>query len=799
VPAGVPGYELLEEVGRGGMGVIFKARQLQPRRLVALKMILAGAYAGPDTVARFKAEAEAVARLTHPNIVQIYHVGEHEGRPFLALEFVEGGNLANLLDTQKLSFWEKAELVQQLALAVDYAHRRGILHRDLKPANVLLAPAPERRKTLRWVPKITDFGLAKPLEAAASMQPGVKTRTGAVVGTPAYMAPEQAGGKSTDVYEAADVYALGAILYECLTDRPPFRGQTMLDILMKVLTEEPVRPRKIRRRCPRDLETICLKCLQKDPNKRYETASDLAEDIKRYQEDEPIRARPPGKLAALRRALRRHNQILCFLAGALVASLVFAGVLWIKDRRGTSRKPGGAVSTANQVAESTRDAPSDAPNNTPPVPAPELPEVKKPGPAAEPKAPAVPPKQPDPPKDGKQKAPPPVPDPPPDPPPKVENPRVVESPTQAKPLFELPVELQLKVNGAVELGASYLRKAQQPDGSWVPPSARYPIGLNALPALTLLECGDARADAHIQAAANIVRAGVAEVDSTYEISLSILLLDRIGDLKDKKYIQTLALRLICGQSVTGGWDYKCPLLDLVIQQKLLRVLQELNRPAAKKETPKPKPVIPRELQVLPIFQDRDFQQLIDPESPGGARVDGTTDNANTQFAVLALAAARRWDVPVQQTMELVARRFLNSQEESGGWGYFYRKGGGAGETMTMTCAGLIGLAVAQQLTGKDDKPQALQDVPQIRKGLEALDRHIGSGTNNRFFLWSLERVGVLCDLPRVGNKDWYNWGAQLLVRSQQQQGTWPKSEYQSSEPLVDTCFALLFLKKANPP
>jgi serine/threonine protein kinase len=329
--ARVPGYEILEVLGGGGMGVIYKARQLRPRRLVALKMILAGEHAGADALARFRAEAEAVARLSHPNIVQIYEVGEQAGRPFLTLEYIDGGNLAQKLRQERLKFGESAELVQRLARAVQFAHKRGIVHRDLKPANVLLGvgqpfqadAADVRPESLTYTPKITDFGLAKQLDAASSMPPGgARTRTGAIVGTPAYMAPEQAEGKSKKISKAVDVYALGAILYECLTGKPPFEADTMLDTLLKVATEEPVPPRQVRPKCPRDLETICLKCLQKDPARRYTTAGALAEDLRRYLEGEPIWARPAGKLARLGRGLRRRKELTFLAGGALLAGLL---------------------------------------------------------------------------------------------------------------------------------------------------------------------------------------------------------------------------------------------------------------------------------------------------------------------------------------------------------------------------------------------------------------------------------------------------------------------------------------------
>ena len=233
----IPGYEILGELGRGGMGVIYQARQLSPRRLVALKMILAGEHAGADALARFKREADAVAQLSHPNIVPIHEVGEHQGRPYLTLEFVEGGNLLQHLRARPLDFRAAAELLRQLARAMQFAHRRGILHRDLKPANILLAHD--------GTPKIVDFGLAKQLDGTASVQ-AAATQSGAILGTPSYMAPEQAGGKSKDIGPAADVYALGAIFYECLTGRPPFQAESTLDTLMKVATEEPTAPRQVR-------------------------------------------------------------------------------------------------------------------------------------------------------------------------------------------------------------------------------------------------------------------------------------------------------------------------------------------------------------------------------------------------------------------------------------------------------------------------------------------------------------------------------------------------------------------------
>ena len=270
---------ILGELGRGGMGVVYKARQVNLNRICALKMILAGAHAGPEAAARFLSEAETVARLEHPAIVQIHHLGDHDGRPYLELEYVDGGSLDDRSDGTPLPAGEAAELVEALARAIHYSHGLGVVHRDLKPSNILL--------THDGRAKIADFGLAKMLDTDSRI-----TGSGLILGTPSYMAPEQASGEAKGAGPSADIYALGAILYALLTGRPPFRAATIPETLRQVREEAPVPPCRLQPSLPRDVETITLKCLQKRPADRYATAAALAEDLRRFRAREPILARP---------------------------------------------------------------------------------------------------------------------------------------------------------------------------------------------------------------------------------------------------------------------------------------------------------------------------------------------------------------------------------------------------------------------------------------------------------------------------------------------------------------------------
>jgi hypothetical protein len=401
---------------------------------------------------------------------------------------------------------------------------------------------------------------------------------------------------------------------------------------------------------------------------------------------------------------------------------------------------------------------------------------------------------------------------------------------------ELTPEVQDRINQAIDKGVVFLRKTQNPTGTWAADKGPHTVGYAALPALTLLECGVSAKEPAIQWAAIFVRKNATNLDTTYELALSILLLDRLGDKRDRPMIEMMSLRLMAGQTATGGWAYRCPLLDAANHKSLLAYLK------MKKLAPDKVPAYWRN---LPIFQEPGTWVMVDPKEKRQERMGGTTDNSNSQFAMLALWTARRQGVPVDRSLKLIVRRFETSQNLDGSWGYDYKFDGGLTGSPAMNCVGLLGLAIGHglaydkaemsktialqprevaalvmspspfmlgQILDRDfqarlarDKARRETKDPKILTGFVALDKHIGQPTGklenlpkaNLYFLWSVERVAVLYNLKKLGKKDWYLWGAEVLVANQNADGHWQDGGYHGASSTADTCLALLFLKRAN--
>jgi hypothetical protein len=375
--------------------------------------------------------------------------------------------------------------------------------------------------------------------------------------------------------------------------------------------------------------------------------------------------------------------------------------------------------------------------------------------------------------------------------------------------------VQDRINKAIDNGVVFLRKTQKPNGTWTPDKGSYAVGYTALPALTLLECGVPTTEPAIQWAAFFVRQNANKLDTTYELALSILLLDRLGDKRDRPMIEMMSLRLMAGQTASGGWAYRCPLLDEANHKSLLAYLKMKKLSPAK---------VPAYWRNLPIFRDPAELVMIDPKDKRNDPIGGTTDNSNTQFAMLALWVARRHEAPVERSLNLMVRRFNTSQNVDGSWGYDYSNGGGATGKPAMNCVGLLGLAIGHGLASdeaekkkalapqlpdqdgldQDNAPREIKD-PKILTGFVALDKFIGEPTGrlenlpkaNLYFLWSVERVAVLYNLKMLGKKDWYLWGAEILVANQNADGHWQDGGYHGASNTIDTCLALLFLKRAN--
>jgi serine/threonine-protein kinase len=343
----IPGYEVLALVGRGGMGKVYRARHVALGRIVALKLL--AQEPDDNLLARFREEARAVAKLQHPNIAQLFETGLADGRPFYTQEFLDGGTLAHAYGRKPQDPRAAARTVEVVARAIQHSHDNGILHRDLKPGNILLAADS--------TPKVTDFGLAKtfsPAEPGATTADGGLTRTGEIVGTPGYMPPEQASGVVTSIGPGVDIYALGAILYEVLTGRPPFQAPDPLQALLMVLSMDPVAPRTLQPDVPRDLETICLKCLEKSPRKRYASAGELADDLRRFLNGEPIKARPVGRVErAVKWARRKPWQAAAAGLGVLLVASLAVGMVWFAEKNREVRAANESLGRSNAETQRT--------------------------------------------------------------------------------------------------------------------------------------------------------------------------------------------------------------------------------------------------------------------------------------------------------------------------------------------------------------------------------------------------------------------------------------------------------------
>src|SRR5213595_2672884 len=336
-------YELLEEIGRGGQGVVFRARQKSLNRTVALKVISLGQWASKAHLKRFRLEAEAAARLEHPGIVPIHEVGERDGSCYFSMKFVEGGQLDEVVKRSPMSTRRAAELIAKVARTVHYAHEHGILHRDLKPGNILLDPKGE--------PHLTDFGLARLVESESSV-----TQTLDVLGTPSYMAPEQAVGNNAAVSNATDVYGLGAVLYQLLTGQPPFAGGTTYETIKLLLDTEPRSPRLLNPKIDRDLSTICLKCLEKDPKRRYSSALALGEDLEHWLKHEPIQARRTGVLARGGKWIRRSPAAAALVVMSVLLASAVGVIVWKVGAVGRQPSTGIAVLPFENLSNDREDA-----------------------------------------------------------------------------------------------------------------------------------------------------------------------------------------------------------------------------------------------------------------------------------------------------------------------------------------------------------------------------------------------------------------------------------------------------------
>jgi serine/threonine protein kinase len=727
-------YEVLEVLGRGGFGIVFRAFDEVLQRVVAVKVLAPQMALTSPARKRFLREARSLAAVRHENVVQVYAV-EEQPLPYLVMELIPGETLQQRLDrTGPLDVTEVLRIGRQVAAGLAAAHEQGLIHRDIKPANVLIEGGPQPRV------KLTDFGLARAADDASISQSGV------VAGTPMYMAPEQANAESLD--HRADLFSLGSVLYVMCTGHPPFRASGTLAVLRRVVEDD---PRPIREVIPEVPEWLCRvveKLHAKDPAARFQTAREVADlladcdqQLKAHAGLKDFARIPGGKPAA--RKTKRWK----WAAAALLLPLVALGVyaLTRSDRQPEPRVRG----------KTDPDSPGWAPS----------------------------------------------------------------------PFKPLPAE---EVNAAIDKGVAFLKDCLDDHGrggrdvvnTAVGPVSIQHLGATALAGLTLLGCDVPADDPAVQKVIARVRKEGPDETNTYVLSLSILFLDQLDDSKDRSLIQKLAIRLVAGQTIRGGWPYACPKVSFADQERLLKMLEDkapLNRADLADRNR-----LRSRYRGVPVLTYK-IGQKVSPGYPVKQVFDwnpGYDDSSNTQFAVLALWAARKSGIPVDKSLSMAEMRFRDLQNADGSWGY--NKVHTSLWCDSMTCAALMGLAAGRGVSklespieGKEPKARGLANDPQVLRGLAFLGKTVGkpgfkrlakptaSGRNNRLFgstaeediflLWSLERMSVIYSLEKIDGKEWYPWAAKLLVDAQKRDGSW--IELYGSAP--NTCFALLVLKRVN--
>jgi serine/threonine protein kinase len=749
-------YKLLQQLGEGGMGVVYLAEQQEPlRRVVALKIIKPG-MDSQQVIARFEAERQALALMDHPHIARVFDASTTpSGLPFFVMELVRGVSITRYCDEHHLTLRERLQLFVPVCQAVQHANLKGIIHRDLKPSNVLVALCDGKP-----VPKVIDFGVAKAVGPKLTERT-LFTEFGSVIGTLEYMSPEQADTNQLDVDHRSDVYALGVLLYELLTGTTPLERRrlketVLLEALRLIREEEPptpsnrlgtteelpaiaanrgLEPKKLGGMLRGELDWIAMKSLEKDRARRYQTADSLARDIERFLAGERVEACPPSPGYRLRKFTQRHKKSL--RTAAAFALLLLAGL---------------ALGTWMAVWALTPPEIDVGPPLATPItthPQRETGPLKEPVPGPKDKDPS------------------------------------------SRQLILLERHAQMAVDFSTAMGVQYLRDHALANGGWGDSldggTTSVTVGLASLSAFTLLECGVRSNDPVITRAATLVRQQAGqfpEAYGTYQRALAILFLDRLRDPQDEELIQYLALSLIAGQHPgEGAWGYSCPALDRTMVAQLAVALRHENQSLD------------------------DWRKTALKGNTWSAR---DWDNSNTQLAVMALWAALRHNVAIDRPMALVEKHFRATQRGPGAdptghnldldGSWFYDASRTASPWPTMTCAGLTGLAVAHG-TKRDTKDRnPLQDQA-IQRGLKMLGREIDRPKENRqadlYYLWSLERVAVLFQLPEIAGKDWFSWGRSILLPRQQADGSWRDGGFYGSSPVTNTCFALLFLKQAN--